>query len=77
VLVSPYLLHRDPGRWPAPAAFRPERWEALGGARAALSGLGPNGAYAPFGAGPRNCIGTGAPDAWAAEGRPSVNHAAQ
>ncbi|KAF5834729.1 cytochrome P450, partial [Dunaliella salina] len=65
VLVSPYLLHRDPAVWgPDSTDFRPERWQQWqdeaggGGFMALLSGLGPNGAYLPFGGGPRNCIGT-------------------
>jgi cytochrome P450 len=49
VVVSPWLLHHDERWWPDPAAFRPERWlDAPERAR---------GAYLPFGAGPRMCIG--------------------
>jgi cytochrome P450 len=51
VIVSPWLLHRDPRYFAEPNAFRPERW---------LDGLAerlPRFAYCPFGAGPRRCIG--------------------
>lgn len=60
-LVSPLLLHRDPRWWTEAEQFRPDRW--LRGS----SGPGrrfdpkcpgqPRGAYLPFGAGPRVCIG--------------------
>jgi len=52
VIVSPWLLHRDPRWWPEPAAFDPERWH----------GIEPTidrRAYVPFGAGSRMCIGEG------------------
>jgi cytochrome P450 len=48
VLLSPWVAHRDPDRWPDPHAFRPERFEA---------GLPARGAYLPFGDGPRMCVG--------------------
>jgi cytochrome P450 len=44
-------IHRRPDLWPEPEAFRPERF--LGDAEKQL----PRGAYLPFGAGPRICIG--------------------
>jgi cytochrome P450 len=56
VVVSPWLLHRDPRWWPEPQAFRPERWTPE--ARATR----PRGAYVPFGGGPRVCVGE--PFAW-------------
>jgi cytochrome P450 len=55
VVVSPYLVHRDPRWWPDPLAFLPERWGAEDPARPRL-------AYFPFGGGPRMCIGE--PFAW-------------
>jgi len=55
VMVSPYLVQRDPRWWPEPLAFRPERWEDEDPSRPRL-------AYFPFGGGPRMCIGE--PFAW-------------
>ena len=51
VLVSQYLLHRDPRFFAHPAVFDPARWMVR--ERSAL----PRFAYFPFGAGPRSCIG--------------------
>jgi cytochrome P450 len=53
VLMSQWVMHRDPRYYDEPDAFRPERW---------LDGLAdrlPPGAYFPFGDGPRRCIGQG------------------
>ena len=60
-LVSPYLLHRDPRWWADPEQFWPHRWlrQELGRSHRfdpKLPGQ-PRGAYLPFGAGPRMCIG--------------------
>ncbi len=51
VIAWIYFTHRDPAAFPDPEAFRPERFEGDG--EAAL----PRGAWVPFGAGPRACIG--------------------
>lgn len=51
VMVNQWVLHHLPEVWGDPNAFRPERWEP-GQARNI-----PPGAYFPFGAGPRMCIG--------------------
>ncbi|MEQ1953625.1 cytochrome P450 [Mesorhizobium sp. CN2-181] len=51
VLISPWVLHRDPRNFDDPETFRPERW---------MDGLArrlPRFAYMPFGGGPRICIG--------------------
>ncbi|MFJ4678151.1 cytochrome P450 [Kitasatospora sp. NPDC088783] len=50
VLLSPYLTHRDPGLWPDPEEFRPQRF--LDAERRPAPG-----AYLPFGLGPRACLG--------------------
>ena len=52
VLISQYLLHRDPRFWDDPDRFDPDRWKA-----AADRGPRHQYAYFPFGAGPRICIG--------------------
>ncbi len=51
VLVSPYLMHRDPRYYADPARFDPQRWNPDATARP------PKFAYFPFGGGPRGCIG--------------------
>ncbi|QOT00324.1 cytochrome P450 [Brevibacterium sp. JNUCC-42] len=51
VLVSQYVMHRDPRYFEDPLAFRPERWAD------GLEKKLPMFAYFPFGGGPRMCIG--------------------
>jgi cytochrome P450 len=51
VLVSPYVVQRDPRWYDRPERFEPERWLRPG------PELPPREAYFPFGAGPRRCIG--------------------
>jgi len=51
ILMSQWVMHRDPRYFDQPEVFRPERW---------LDGLAdrlPAHAYFPFGGGPRRCIG--------------------
>jgi cytochrome P450 len=50
-IVSQWVLHHLPDIWGDPEAFRPERWDPASGQKV------PQGAYFPFGAGPRMCIG--------------------
>jgi cytochrome P450 family 135 len=51
-IVAPclFLAHRDPGRFPEPEAFRPERF---------LEGGAHTAAWVPFGGGTRHCLGAG------------------
>lgn len=51
VIISPWLLHRRRQSWPHPDRFDPDRFLDDPGAG------GRSGAYLPFGAGPRVCIG--------------------
>lgn len=50
VLFSSYLLHRDPGRYPHPHRFDPDRWLSIRPAAGEAS-------YIPFGTGAKGCIG--------------------
>ena len=51
VIVSPHALHLDPNSYPDPERFDPDRWspERVGDV--------PKGAFIPFGAGTRQCVG--------------------
>jgi cytochrome P450 len=51
VLVSQYVMHRDPRFWPDPERFDPERFTPE--AKSAR----PQFSYFPFGGGPRRCVG--------------------
>jgi len=51
LFAIPWSLHRDPRFFDNPTVFSPERW--LDGLEKRL----PRGAYMPFGAGPRTCVG--------------------
>lgn len=58
LLASPWLLHHDPRSWGEDARrFRPERWLADDGGFDPTAPGQPRGAYLPFGAGNRICIG--------------------
>jgi cytochrome P450 len=51
VLLSPYVTHRHPTFWPNPERFDPQRFAPPQVAAQ------PPGAYVPFSAGPRACLG--------------------
>ncbi|MEV6876750.1 cytochrome P450 [Amycolatopsis sp. NPDC051128] len=51
VIVSPHALHHDPASYDHPDRFDPGRWAPERAARL------PKGAFVPFGAGARQCIG--------------------
>ena len=55
VIISPWVVHRDPGCWTEPTAFRPDRFLAAGGRPTRPADVATG--YLPFGAGPRQCIG--------------------
>jgi cytochrome P450 len=51
VILSQWVLHNLPEIWGDPENFRPERWDPANDQKL------PQGAYFPFGLGPRMCIG--------------------
>ncbi|HKW76579.1 MAG TPA: cytochrome P450 [Terriglobales bacterium] len=51
ILIFPYITHRHPRWWADPEKFLPERFAAENSRRPV------RGAYLPFGAGPRTCVG--------------------
>ncbi len=53
LVVSPWLIQRNPEHWPCPHAFDPGRFDDPAGKAAVRE------AWLPFGAGPRVCVGQG------------------
>jgi cytochrome P450 len=51
VIISPHALHFDPRSYPDPGRFDPDRWDP------GRAGDLPKGAFIPFGAGTRQCVG--------------------
>lgn len=51
LVIVPWVLHRDAGRFPEPDRFMPSRW------RNDLRARLPRGSYLPFSAGARGCLG--------------------
>uniref|UniRef100_A0A8D0Q3I1 Cytochrome P450 3A n=1 Tax=Sus scrofa TaxID=9823 RepID=A0A8D0Q3I1_PIG len=51
VMVPIYTIHQDPGHWPEPEEFHPERFSKKN-----RDSINPY-THMPFGTGPRNCIG--------------------
>ena len=54
VLMSQWIVHRDPRWWPDAESFQPERWLPGGSASEPAR---PKFSYFPFGAGTRVCVG--------------------
>ena len=57
VLMSQWVVHRDPRWWDDPQSFKPERWIPVPGSRFPDPGSRPRFSYFPFGGGNRVCIG--------------------
>ena len=57
VVASQYALHRDPRWWDAPEVYEPARWLDATAAFDEEAPGQPRGAWFPFGAGTRQCIG--------------------
>jgi cytochrome P450 len=57
VLASQYAAHRDPRWWDRPEQFDPSRWITADGRFDEDAPGQPRGAWFPFGAGTRQCIG--------------------
>jgi cytochrome P450 len=55
VLISPWVMHRNPRFYKEPEIFNPDRWNDAG--KSGNGNAAPRFAYLPFGGGPRVCIG--------------------